>query len=153
MLPRSCATASSDGSRVRVRRIAAAAYSPAQLQRVRATCLYIATKLGDLLDDVIVVGGLVPSLIIDQKSLKAGASSHLGTLDLDLGLALALLEGERYRTLSDRLREAGFSADLNPQGNAVRQRWRIQTTSREKLTVDFLIPKPPERPGRKLAQP
>jgi hypothetical protein len=100
---------------VRVRRIAAAAYSHAQLQRVRATCLYIATKLGDLLDDAIVVGGLVPSLIFDQKSLKAGASSHLGTLDLDLGLALALLEGERYRTLSDRLREAGFAADINPR--------------------------------------
>jgi hypothetical protein len=85
---------------MRGRRIATAAYSPAQLERVRATCLYVATKLGDLLDDVVVVGGLVPSLIIDQNKLTAGAEPHLGTLDLDLGLALALLEGERYRTLA-----------------------------------------------------
>jgi hypothetical protein len=27
---------------------------------VRATCLYVATKLGDLMDELVVVGGLVP---------------------------------------------------------------------------------------------
>lgn len=41
-------------------------YSPAYAEMVRATCLYVATKLGDLTDDMVVVGGLVPSLIIDQ---------------------------------------------------------------------------------------
>jgi hypothetical protein len=129
---------------MRGRRIATAAYSPAQLERVRATCLYVATKLGDLLDDVVVVGGLVPSLIIDQNKLTAGAEPHLGTLDLDLGLALALLEGERYRTLGERLREAGFSTDVNAQGNLTRQRWRVQTPGGHKVTLDFLIP--PSRP-------
>jgi len=36
------------------------------------TCLYVTTKLGDLLDDLVVVGGLVPSLIIPetQKTLE-----------------------------------------------------------------------------------
>jgi len=115
------------------------AYSRAQLDRVRATCLYVATKLGDLLDEVVVVGGLVPSLIIDQRKLPAGADRHLGTFDLDLGLALALLDQERYRTLSERLREAGFSTDVNEQGARTRQRWRIQTPRRIKVTVDFLI--------------
>ncbi len=136
MLPRSCATASSDGSRVRVGRIAAAAYSHAQLQRVQATCLYIATKLGDLLGDVIVVGGLVPSLIIDQKSLKSSASSHLGTLDLDLGLALALLASaiERgvtgfvkpalRRTLTRRGTWSGSDGGFKPPA----ERW-LQLTS------------------------
>jgi hypothetical protein len=114
-------------------------YSRAQLDRVRATCLYVATKLGDLLDEVVIVGGLVPSLIIDQEHLPAGADRHLGTLDLDLGLALALLDHERYRTLSERLREAGFSTDVNHQGAATRQRWRIQAPRGNKVTVDFLI--------------
>lgn len=125
---------------MRGRRTTTAAYSPAQLGRVRATCLYVATKLGDLLDEVVIVGGLVPSLIIDQKRLPAGADRHLGTLDLDLGLALALLNHERYRTLSERLREAGFSADVNQQGAQTRQRWRLQTLRGGKITVDFLIP-------------
>lgn len=43
----------------------AAGYHPSQARSVRATCLYVATKLGDLADDVVVVGGLVPSLIVD----------------------------------------------------------------------------------------
>jgi hypothetical protein len=43
----------------------AAGYPPDQAQRVRATCLYLATKLGDLMDDLVVVGGLVPSLLIE----------------------------------------------------------------------------------------
>ncbi len=120
------------------------AYSSAQLGRVRATCLYVATKLGDLLDEVVVVGGLVPSLLIDQRALPAGTDRHLGTLDLDLGLAIALLDHERYRALSERLREAGFSTDVNAQGNLTRQRWRIQTPRGDKVTVDFLMP--PSRP-------
>ena len=66
-------------------------YAPGQLERVRATCLYIATKLGDLMDDLVVVGGLVPSLIIDQDRLPAGVNPHIGTMDLDLGLAFAHL--------------------------------------------------------------
>jgi hypothetical protein len=114
-------------------------YSLEQLELVRATCLYVATKIGDLLSDVVVVGGLVPSLIIDQTALPEGTEPHPGTLDLDLGLALALLDAERYQALSERLREAGFSADVNAQGNLTRQRWRVQLGDR-KVTVDFLIP-------------
>jgi hypothetical protein len=59
----------------------AAGYSPGFTAKVRATCLYVATKLGDLIDDTVVVGGLVPSLIIDVP-----ADAHVGTTDLDIGL-------------------------------------------------------------------
>lgn len=37
-------------------------YTPAQLLQVRATLLHLASILADLLDDLVVVGGLVPSL-------------------------------------------------------------------------------------------
>ena len=39
----------------------AAGYAPNQVARVKSTCLYLATKLGDLMDERVVVGGLVPS--------------------------------------------------------------------------------------------
>jgi hypothetical protein len=57
---------------------------------VGATCLYVATKLGDLMDELVVVGGLVPSLLIDQQNLPAGADAHVGTTDLDVGMTVAL---------------------------------------------------------------
>lgn len=47
----------------------ASGYGPAQVEHVRATCLNIATKLGDFLDEIVIVGGLVPSLLIDQAAV------------------------------------------------------------------------------------
>lgn len=118
-------------------------YRSEQVDLVRATCLYVATKLGDLMDDLVVVGGLVPSLLIDPKGLDRGTDPHVGTLDLDVGLAIALLDQGRYRTVTERLRQAGFSQDVNADGNRTRQRWKIEGVGR--VTVDFLIS--PTQPG------
>jgi hypothetical protein len=104
---------------------------------VRATCLYVATKLGDMMDDLLIVGGLVPSLLVDQEALAKDVEPHVGTMDLDVGLQLALLNEGRYRALTERLRDAGFKMDTNDAGNPTRQRWAI--TGSGTVTVDFLI--------------
>ena len=113
-------------------------YNEEDIALVRSACLYVSTKLGDMLDEIVIVGGVVPSLLIDQNDLESGLDSHAGTKDLDLGLALSLLEEERYRELSKRLRESGFSPDSNSKGNMTRQRWRLDKDPL--LTMDFLIP-------------
>lgn len=118
----------------------------------RATCLYLATKLGDLSRDVVVVGGLVPSLIVPQQSQhEAGTGEHhIGTMDVDLGLSLSLLNDTRYLALRDRLLEAKFKPDTNDNGNATPQRWVLEFPGAiprgpggaliPRTTVDFLIP-------------
>ena len=113
-------------------------YSGEQLDIVTRTCLYVFTKLGDLCDDVVAVGGLVPYLLVDQDDPPMLLGSHSGTTDLDLGLALAILDEQRYQDLSARLRSAGFSPDVNNAGNVVLQHWVINSGSR--VTIDFLIP-------------
>jgi len=125
----------------------AAGYPPGQADLVRSTCLYVATKLGDLMDDLVVVGGLVPCFLVDQENLPPGAGPHAGTMDLDLGLALALLHERRYQEIAERLRRAGFSPDVNERDNPTSQRWRIEAAGR--VTVDFLIPPslPADRAG------
>jgi hypothetical protein len=75
----------------------AAGYPPEQVARVKATCLYLATKLGDLMPELVVVGGLVPSLLIDQENLPDNVMAHVGTMDLDLGLAFALVGESQYQ--------------------------------------------------------
>ncbi|MBK8943140.1 MAG: hypothetical protein IPM79_37475 [Polyangiaceae bacterium] len=126
----------------------AAGYRTSQVEYVRATCLYLATKLGDLLDEIVIVGGLVPSLLIDQQTVSPADERHVGTLDLDIGLALAILDDQRYQALTERLRQAGFSEDTTDEGKPTRQRWRIDGPP--KVTVDFLIPPslPEDRPGK-----
>lgn len=112
-------------------------YKSEQVELVKATCLYVATKLGDMMDDLVIVGGLVPSLLIDQEALPTDVAPHVGTMDLDVGLQIALLNEGRYRQLTERLRDAGFAMDRNDAGNPTRQRWAI--TSGGTVTVDFLI--------------
>jgi len=121
----------------------AGGYRSEQVALVKPTCLYIATKLGDIMDELVVVGGLVPSLLINQDSLPEGADAHVGTMDLDIGLTLVLLDTKRYKTLTERLRASGFSQDINEEGHPTRQRWKIERE--EKVTVDFLIQ--PSLPG------
>ena len=55
----------------------ASQYKREDVEIVKQTCLYVATKLGDFLDDLVVVGGLVPSLLIPDESLPAGEDTHL----------------------------------------------------------------------------
>jgi len=107
---------------------------------VRQTCLYVATKLGDLLEELVVVGGLVPSLLIPEESVPRGEHIHVGTMDLDLGLSLALLDARRYEELTARLRRARFEPDVNESGNLTFQRWKIEPSGHPKVTVDFVIP-------------
>ena len=123
----------------------AAGYPSNQVARVKATCLYLATKLGDIMDELVVVGGLVPSLIIDQEHLPENVTAHVGTLDLDLGLAFALVSQQRYQEVTARLTQAGFRTDVSADGQQTRQRWRI---SEPPVTVDFLI-----EPENKNAKP
>jgi len=114
----------------------ASGYSPEMVDLVRKTLLYVATKLGDSMNDLVVVGGLVPSLLIDPENLPDDVPVHAGTTDLDLGLALALIEEERYEAIADRLQRAGFKPDQNEDGRTTRQRWIL---SEPRITLDFLI--------------
>ena len=100
-------------------------YDRSQVQKVLQTCLYLATKLGDLLDEIVLVGGLVPYLLVDQEDLPMGLESHSGTMDLDLGFALAMLDQERYRELASTFAgcrilagryQGGELSDFNPGG-------------------------------------
>jgi hypothetical protein len=108
----------------------------------------VATKLGDLTDETVIVGGLVPSLLVDQRLVQSVEDRHFGTLDLDVGLALAILDDQRYQALTERLRGAGFTQDENDEGQPTRQRWKIDGEAR--VTVDFLISPtlPGDKPGR-----
>lgn len=91
------------------------------------------------MDDLCIVGGLVPALLVDRRDEAHDEVSarHPGTVDLDVGLGLGLLDGHRYSEVSERLRREGFEPDTNENGNATLQRWRFGTLG---ATVDFLLP-------------
>lgn len=119
-------------------------YSEDDLLVVRRACLYLANVLGGLKDDIVIIGGLVPSLLMEEGHLSEESEAdsllggtHPGTRDLDVGLAIAVLEEEKYTELSSRLRNAGFSPHIKDNGNPILHTWRI--TESHSVTVDFLI--------------
>lgn len=123
-------------------------YSIRQTELIRSTALTAATILGDYLEDIVVIGGLVPSLLIPSAELPPGAEAHAGTMDLDIGLDLAILDGQRYEGIAERLGQFGFQQDRNEKGNEQRQRWIHQKFTAAK--IEFLIPRINEssEPGR-----
>lgn len=123
-------------------------YASEETELVRSACLTVAVTLGAYLDDVVIVAGLVPSLLIDaQRAEPSDADEeHPGTNDLDLGLSLAVLDDQRYTEISARLRAEGFEPDENAAGNPTVQRWRLGD-----LKVDFLMPPAPgQDPTRRV---
>ena len=115
-------------------------YTSEETELVRSACLTVAVTLGAYLDDVVIIGGLVPSLLIDTQPAEPDEddNAHPGTNDLDLGLSLAVLDDQRYTEISARLRAEHFEPDENDAGNPTVQRWR-----RGDLKVDFLMPPAP----------
>ncbi len=108
-------------------------YTPRDVALVRSACLTLATYLGSFLEDLVVVGGLVPTLLIPPDEKR---EPHVGTQDLDLGLSLALLEEARYVELVAHLHSANFEPDQNEAGKPANHRWKHRD---ERVTVDFLM--------------
>jgi hypothetical protein len=123
-------------------------YESGQVELVLMTCRYVCTILGDFMEEIVIVGGLVPSLIIDQSNLPEGVEPHAGTLDLDIGLSIAVYDDQLYQNITERLRGAGFKPDMNEKGNPTNQRWQINEGGGGKVTLDFLIPATDEDKGK-----
>ena len=112
-------------------------YMPESVALMKQAALHVRTVLGDLYQDVVIVGGLVPSLLMPNP--PKGVPAPPGTMDLDLGLSLGLLDGERYTEVSDRLRKAGFAAAANKDGRQMRQTWEFKIDGGGRVLIDFLI--------------
>lgn len=114
-------------------------YSREETELVESACLTLAVTLGALIDQLCIVGGLVPSLLIDHQigPDPDSGDAHYGTNDLDVGLAVALLDEQHYTEINKRLRQEGFEPDRNERGNPTHQRWKLVGFN---VTVDFLLP-------------
>ncbi len=117
-------------------------YSINDLDLAVSTCLSVFTFLGDYSDQVVVVGGLSPYLLVKQDELPMGMAPHVGTMDLDLGLSLAVFDQASYQGLTERLRDAGLRPEPNDKGNARLQTWALSGGASAK--VDFLVAPSPE---------
>jgi len=100
-------------------------YSREETREVESTLLTVAVTLGAYFDRLCIVGGLVPSLLLDGELADEDDDRHVGSGDVDVALHIGLLNDGDYAEVSDRLRREGFEADVNEEGNKTLQRWRL----------------------------
>lgn len=82
----------------------AAQYDSRGHEATRRTLLDLAHVLGAYLDRLVVIGGLVPTLLLDGVDIP-----HIGTLDIDLALdAQALREDDEYARMIALLEANGY---------------------------------------------
>lgn len=122
-------------------------YDPQLRSRLLGEAARVVRSFGFAGSHVIIIGGLVPSLLVPIP--EPGLPPHVGTLDLDVCLGVALVEGDvgAYERLEKSLRDAGFAMCRDEDGNTVSWRWEGGVGVR--LTIEFFCaPKEGREPGR-----
>ncbi|MBL4621803.1 MAG: hypothetical protein JKY89_05340 [Immundisolibacteraceae bacterium] len=69
----------------------------------------IMRALGEYRDEIVLIGGWIPSLLINQPKVK-----HIGSLDIDLAVDHTKLDDEKYKTILKILEERGFKQEGQP---------------------------------------
>jgi hypothetical protein len=78
-------------------------YSGDQVEAARSVLLELMRLLGEYRDDIVVVGGWVPQLILPQTPLQ-----HVGSIDVDLALNHRTLQDPGYATIQALLSKRGY---------------------------------------------
>ncbi len=114
----------------------ASEYRGEDTELVKAGCLTVAAQLGNLMEEIVIIGGYVPTLLLGiNVDGEASIERHVGTRDLDLAFSVSILDDEKYMAISEQLHQAGFVQDVNQNSNPTPQRWTYKG-----LKLDFLMP-------------
>jgi hypothetical protein len=81
-------------------------YDDMQVEAARSVMLELVRLLGEYHDDIVVVGGWVPALLIPQNGAR-----HVGSIDVDLALNHRTLRDPGYKTICRLLTERGYKQD------------------------------------------
>lgn len=116
-------------------------YDEETTARCERVLLTLIGELGPWRERIYLAGGLAPQYLIGQ--LPEGAAAHVGTVDVDLiiGLALGDETPETYRTLQNNLEKARFQ-QLEPSF-----RWAREVEG-VRVIVEFLCEPKKLSPGR-----
>ncbi|MFH0838671.1 MAG: hypothetical protein V1893_00600 [Candidatus Omnitrophota bacterium] len=112
-------------------------YSPIHLGKLRRVLADIYTAFGDVSENLYLVGGLVPDLLVKNKLTYL--REYLGTLDIDLAIKFAVSEKGKYRNLYNILRSIGFEKQKTDDGMDVMNHSFIKYESGYKPIVLDLI--------------
>ena len=81
-------------------------YGEPEVEAARSVMLELVRLLGEYGDDIVIVGGWVPALLIPQDEAR-----HVGSIDVDLALNHKTIQDPGYMTICRLLTERGYKRD------------------------------------------
>lgn len=81
-------------------------YTAIAVEAAKSVLIELVHLLGEYRDDIVVIGGWVPELLLRERGDPAEA--HVGTLDVDLALNHQTLSKSGYRTIQELLISQGY---------------------------------------------
>jgi hypothetical protein len=84
-------------------------YSPDEVAAARAVMLELVRLLGEYRDDMVIVGGWVPELLLPPTQTK-----HIGSTDVDLALDHRRITEAGYQTIREHLLRHGYMEGKQP---------------------------------------
>jgi hypothetical protein len=78
-------------------------YSPPEVQACLSVLAEVMAALGEFRENIVVVGGNVPPLLIQSAEVK-----HPGTMDIDLALDKRHIANDTYKTIVETLKARGY---------------------------------------------
>lgn len=106
-------------------------YSADQVEAAKSVLLELVHLLGEYRDDIVVVGGWVPQLLLPQQPMR-----HVGSIDVDLALNHKTLQDVGYASIQKLMLERGYEAD--PRQPFIFHRTVMVKGNPVKVQVDFL---------------
>ncbi len=112
-------------------------YSPKHLDKLRHILTDIYIAFGNMSENLYLVGGLVPDLLVKNK--LPYLKEYLGTLDIDLAIKFAVSQKGKYKDFYKILRTLGFERQKTSDGMDVMSHSFIKYESGYKPVVMDLI--------------
>lgn len=81
-------------------------YTADAVSAARSVLLELVRLLGEYRDDIVVIGGWIPTLLLPHSS-----EQHIGSIDIDLALNHSKLQEAGYRTIQQLLESRGYRQD------------------------------------------
>jgi len=108
-------------------------YGSLETQACLSVLLEIMTVLGEFRENIVVVGGNVPSLLIKSADVK-----HPGTMDIDLALDSRHISNDTYRTIVETLKARGYYQKEGGQPFIFYRDVKAETGKKITVEVDLL---------------
>lgn len=113
-------------------------YSRLFTQNVETVLLDLWGRLGEYRKYLVLVGGLAPRYITaPEGTTDFSFSSHCGTMDIDLGISLAVNDEEKYKHIRKILKDCGFDYLKHEDGARKSHSFEVCTDA-GKVSIDFM---------------